>query len=326
MSYWKCFYLVFLFIPLGLDAGVQTTEWVIAQDGTGDFRSVQEALMAVPDMRRQRTVIRIRPGVYREKLVLPSSKTNVSLIGEDAKATVLTYDDYADRKNRFGEAMGTSGSASFFVFGDGFYAENITFENSAGPVGQAVAVRVSADRVYFRNCRFLGHQDTLYPERAGSRQYYENCYIEGTTDFIFGAATAYFEACTIHSKSGGSYITAASTPDTARFGFVFRNCRLTADNDVKTAYLGRPWRPYAKTAFVWCELGGHIHPAGWHNWGREINEVTAEYVEHGNTGAGAAVTDRVRWMSRPDTGQADVYAAEHVLRGWVPVAVHRGEK
>ena len=272
----------------------------------------------MPDFRRTRTIIRIKPGVYKEKLVLPDSKTNVSFIGEDAATTVVTYDDYASKKNAFGEEMGTSGSASFFIFGDGFQAENITFENSAGPVGQAVAVRVTATQVYFRRCRFLGHQDTLYPQGAGTKQYYQNCYIEGTTDFIFGAATAVFDSCTIFGKKGGSYITAASTPDTSAFGFVFLNCKLVGNAEPGSVYLGRPWRPYAKTAFIECDYGMLIHPAGWHNWGRTSNEQTVSYVEYGNTGPGADTRRRVDWSEMLTPIERERYTVANIFAEWNP--------
>ena len=293
-------------------------EWVVAQDGSGDFEHVQEAIDAVPDLRKARTVIRIKPGVYKEKLVLPESKTNVSFIGEDAATTVITYDDYASKKNVFGEEIGTSGSSSFFIYGDGFRAENITFENSAGRVGQAVAVRVAATHVSFLGCRFLGNQDTLYPQKAGTKQYYQDCYIEGTTDFIFGAATAVFDNCTIFSKEGASYITAASTPDTCAFGFVFLNCKLLGDAKDGSVYLGRPWRPYAKTAFIDCYYDGIIRPQGWHNWGRPSNEHTATYVEYGNSGPGANTSHRVAWSDVLTPEQREQYTIAHIFGGWTP--------
>ncbi|WP_257957516.1 pectinesterase family protein [Parapedobacter tibetensis] len=317
---WTVFVLAFWFLQPSYG---QQADMVVAQDGSGDYLTIQEAIMMVPDLRQQRTVIRIKPGVYKEKLILPATKTNVSFIGEDAMKTILTYDDYASKKNRYGEEIGTSGSTSFFVFGDGFYAAHITFENSAGPVGQAVAVRVTGTRAYFHQCRFLGHQDTLYPHGTGSKQYYEECYIEGTTDFIFGSATAFFQSCEIRSKKGGSYITAASTPDTVRYGFVFADCRLTADTPDVVTYLGRPWRPYAKTVFINCELGGHIRSEGWHNWGKANNEQTAYYGEYGNTGAGADQTDRVSWANRLDESRAADFSLDNVLGAWSPQMAHQ---
>ena len=200
-------------------------DYVVAQDGSGDFFTVQEAINAVPDFRKNiRTTILIRKGTYKEKIIIPESKINVSLIGEEG--ATLTNDDFANKKNVFGENMGTSGSSSCYIYAPDFYAENITFENSAGPVGQAVACFVSADRAFFKNCRFLGFQDTLYTYGKQSRQYYEDCYIEGTVDFIFGWSTAVFNRCHIHSKRDG-YVTAPSTDQGKKYGYVFYDCKLT---------------------------------------------------------------------------------------------------
>ena len=171
---------------------------------------------------------------------------------------VLTNDDFANKKNVFGENMGTSGSSSCYIYAPDFYAENITFENSAGPVGQAVACFVSADRAFFKNCRFLGYQDTLYTYGKHSRQYYEDCYIEGTVDFIFGWSVAVFNRCHIHSKRDG-YVT-APLQIKAKVWICLYDCRLTADPDVAKVYLSRPWRPYAQAVFIRCELGKHILP------------------------------------------------------------------
>lgn len=292
-------------------------DFVVAKDGTGDFTTVQAALDAVPHLRKSRTSIFIRQGVYYEKLQLSETKTNVSLIGEDAEKTILTYDDYASKHNRFGEEIGTSGSASFFIDGEGFEAHNITFENSAGPVGQAVAVRIDGDRVRFTNCRFLGFQDTLYPHGKTSRQYYRDCYIEGTVDFIFGWSTALFDHCVIHCKEGG-YITAASTDEDTRFGFVFRDCRITSDAPEGSVYLGRPWRPFANTVFIGCDLPRQINPAGWHNWGSVDKEKTAYYAEYNNQGAGAAPAARVSWAHQLSASEAARYTPEAILGDWNP--------
>ena len=295
-----------------------TPDFTVAADGSGDFKTVQEAINAVPDFRKKETIIFIKKGTYKEKLVLPASKNMVTFVGEDRDGTILTHDDYAQKKNRFGEEMGTTGSTSFYIFGEQFTARDLTFENSAGPVGQAVAVRVDGDRAMFENCRFLGHQDTLYPHGENSRQYYKNCYIEGTTDFIFGWSTAVFEGCTIHSKSGGSYITAASTTDETPHGFVFLNCQFTADDGVRNIYLGRPWRPHAQTVILNSQLGGHIHPGGWHNWNKPEAEQTAFYAEYGNTGPGAATSARVPWSHQLTEEEAKQYTMQNILNGWTP--------
>lgn len=260
-------------------------DYVVAQDGSGNFFTVQEAINAVPDFRKNiRTTILVRKGVYKEKIVIPESKINISLIGEDG--AVLTNDDFANKKNVFGENMGTSGSSGCYIYAPDFYAENITFENSSGPVGQAVACFVSADRAFFKNCRFLGFQDTLYTYSKQSRQYYEDCYIEGTVDFIFGWSTAVFNRCHIHSKRDG-YVTAPSTDKGKKYGYVFYDCKLTAEPEATKVYLSRPWRPYAQAVFIRCELEKHILPEGWNNWGKKENEKTAFYAEYESRGEGA---------------------------------------
>lgn len=304
------------------DAGAQSPglqyDFVVASDGSGDFTTVQAAINAVPDYRKNETIIFVRNGVYKEKLILPGSKTNVRLIGEDWKNTILTFDDFASKKNRFGEEIGTTGSTSFFIFGDGFRAEDLTFENSSGPVGQAVAVRVDGDRVMFQHCRFLGFQDTLYPHGEKSRQYYKDCYIEGTTDFIFGWSTAVFEDCTIFCKTGGHYVTAASTPEGNAYGFVFLNCRITGDAPANSFYLGRPWRPFAKTVYINCFMDKHITPEGWHNWNKPDAEKTAFYGEYGSTGPRADASQRVKWSHLLTTEEAQSYSLKNILGDWQP--------
>ena len=301
-----------------LKSYVRHYDFVVAQDGSGDFFSVQEAVNAVPDFRKNvRTTILVRRGTYKEKIVIPASKINLSLVGEDG--AVLSYDDYADKPNRFGEKTGTSGSASCYIYAPDFYAENITFENTSGPVGQAVACFVSADRAYFKHCRFLGWQDTLYTYGRGCRQYYEDCYIEGTVDFIFGWSTAVFNRCHIHSKTKG-YVTAPSTDRGQKYGYVFYDCRLTAAEGVTDVYLSRPWRPYGQAVFVRCELGGHIVPAGWDNWRKKSNEKTAFYAEYQSRGAGANPGARASFSHQLRNLKG--YTMEEVLAGtdgWNPM-------
>ncbi|WP_342154748.1 pectinesterase family protein [Joostella sp. CR20] len=294
-------------------------DFVVSADGTGNFTSVQQAIDAVPNFRKKQTRIFIKNGVYKEKLVLPASKTNVAFIGEDKEKTILTFDDYASKHNAFGEEMGTTGSTSFFIFGNDFYAENITFENSAGPVGQAVAVRVDGDRVFFNNCKFLGNQDTLYLHGKESRQYYKDCYIEGTVDFIFGWSTAFFENCTIVSKDHG-YVTAASTEKDTKYGMVFYNCKLLSKAEKHSFYLGRPWRDYAQTVWIDCYMENHIKPEGWHNWSKPHAEQTTFYAEYNTSGPGAS-TKRVPWAKSLTKEQATNFNKINVLSGtdnWNP--------
>lgn len=301
----------------------ESYHFVVAQDGSGDFDKVQDALDAVPPFRRERTRIFIKKGTYYEKLTLPASKTNVSLVGEDVLETLLTYDDSARTQNPFGEPLGTTGSSTFFIFGEGFRAQGLSFENRAGPgreVGQAVAVRISADRAVFENCRFLGHQDTLYVHGDNTRQYYKNCYIEGTVDFIFGWATAVFENCQIHAKGEG-YITAASTAPERPHGLVFIGCRLTATAGADSFYLGRPWREHAKTVFIDCFMDAHIKPEGWHDWDKPQAQRTAFYGEYESRGPGAHKGKRVPWARTLDREAAKAYTVANILGGsdgWDP--------
>lgn len=297
---------------------VRHYDYVVATDGSGDFFTVQEAINAVPDFRKNvRTTILVRKGTYKEKIIIPESKINVSLIGEDG--AILTKDDFANKKNVFGENMGTSGSSSCYIYAPDFYAENITFENSAGPVGQAVACFVSADRAFFKNCRFLGFQDTLYTYSKESRQYYEDCYIEGTVDFIFGWSTAVFNRCLIHSKRDG-YVTAPSTDQGKKYGYVFYDCKLTAEPEATKVYLSRPWRPYAQAVFIRCEMGKHILPEGWNNWGKKENEKTAFYAEYDSRGEGANSKARAAFSRQLKNLKG--YKIKTVLAGedgWNPV-------
>jgi len=268
---------------------VRHYDFVVAKDGTGDFFTIQEAINAVPDFRKgSRTTILVRPGIYCEKLVIPECKTGISLLGQTG--AIISGNDFANKKNHFGENMGTSGSSSCYIYAPDFYAENITFENTAGHVGQAVACFVSGDRVMFKNCRFKGNQDTLYTYGKGMRQYFENCYIEGTVDFIFGWSEAVFNHCTIHSLGDG-YITAPSTDREQKYGYIFYDCKITGEEGIKT-YLSRPWRPYAQAIFIRCELGKQIRPEGWSNWNNPVNEKTVNYAEYKCIGEGAQIIHR----------------------------------
>lgn len=297
---------------------IRDYDFVVAKDGSGDFLTVQDAINAVPDFRKnKRTTILVRPGEYKERVIVPECKINISLIGQTG--AVITNDGYASKKNSLGDEMSTSGSSTCYIYAPDFYAEGITFANTAGRVGQAVACFVSADRAYFKACRFLGNQDTLYTYGKGCRQYYEDCYVEGTVDFIFGWSTAVFNRCTIHSLGQG-YLTAPSTDKEQKYGYVFYDCKMTAEPGVEGVALSRPWRPYAKAVFIRCDLGGHIAPAGWNNWGKKSNEETVTYAEYQNTGKGARPEARAPYghQLKDLTG----YGIEEVLAGndgWNPV-------
>ena len=264
-------------------------EITVAADGSGDFKTITEALEAIRAYMDYRVTVNIKNGEYHEKLIIPSWLENVDFIGEDPEKTIITYNDYAKLDN-----MGTFRTYTMRVDGCDMTFKNLTIRNNAGRVGQAVALHTEGTGLTFENCRFLGDQDTLFLAGHDSELKFDDCYVEGTTDFIFGPATAFFSDCEIHSKAD-SYITAASTPQDVEIGFVFRNCRLTADPNVKKVYLGRPWRPYAYTAFIDCEMDGHITPAGWDNWRNPDNEKTARYIESGSRGAGSDTARRVSW-------------------------------
>ena len=287
----------------------------VAADGSGEFTSVQEAVNSIRAYMSDTTYMFIKNGTYREKIVIPSWVTNLYMKGESAERTIITWNDHARIRN-----MGTFRTYTVWVLGSGFTAEEITFENNAEQLGQAVAVHVDADRVVFRHCRFLGNQDTLLTANQESRQYYEECYIEGTTDFIFGPATAWFERCHIHSKKN-SYVTAASTVEDHGYGYIFNRCRLTAADSITRVYLGRPWRPFAATVFIRCDLGEHIRPEGWHNWDNPDNEKTARYAEYRSSGPGANPQSRVAWSRQLSRKEVRGYTVERVFArhdGWRP--------
>ena len=267
-------------------------EITVAADGSGDFKTITEALEAIRAYMDYRVTVHIKNGEYHEKVIIPSWLENVEFIVDEPEKTIITYNDYARLDN-----MGTFRTYTMRVDGCDMTFKNLTVRNYAGRVGQAVALHTEGDNLKFENCRFLGDQDTLFLAGHDSDLEFDNCYIEGTTDFIFGPATAYFNDCVINSKAD-SYITAASTPQDVEIGFVFKNCRLTADPGVKKVYLGRPWRPYAYTAFIDCEMGEHITPAGWDNWRNPDNEKTARYSESGSKGPGANAAARAPWAKQ----------------------------
>ncbi len=308
-----CFLVILSFTVSAQD---QKNTIVVDRNGTGDFRTVQEAINSVrtADPRGLMTIF-IKKGTYKEKIVLPPHNTNIKFVGEDRDNTIINYDDHANINK-----MGTFKTYTFLLSGNDITMENLTIENSAAPLGQAVAMHIEGDRVVFRNCRFLGNQDTIYTGRDGARQYFENCYIEGTTDFIFGPSTVWFEGCTIHCKRN-SYITAANTPQNIPYGYIFNNCTITMAKDVSAVYLGRPWRAYSMTLFMNCNLPKEIRKEGWHNWNNTENEKTVRYMEYNNRGEGANTSERVNWSKVLTAKEAKAYTIKDVLSGcdnWNP--------
>jgi len=305
--------LIILIISFSLSKASDKLVVIVAADGSGDFTSIQSAIDATKAFPDERMTILVKNGIYTEKVKVHNCNDKLTIRGEDAMNTIIRFDDHFNKINRGRNS--TFHTATLLVQGNGFIAENLSIENTAGPVGQAIALAVEADRCVFRNCRIIGDQDALYAAGENCRQYYQECYIEGTTDYIFGQATALFENCTIHSKSN-SFITAASTPKGADFGFVFMNCKLTATEETSSVYLGRPWRSYAKTVFIACQLGKHIRPEGWHPWtvgsGRE---KTAYYAEYNNQGEGSSRENRVEWSHRLSSKEAKKYTTVNILKG-----------
>ena len=289
---------------------------VVSRDGTGNFRTLQEAIESARAFMDYTVTIYVKNGVYKEKVIVPSWVENIDIIGEDRDKTIITYDDHANINK-----MGTFRTYTVKVEGSDITFKNLTIENNAAQLGQAVALHTEGDRLKFLNCRILGNQDTIYNGAKFTRLYFKDCYIDGTTDFIFGPSTALFENCMIHSKRN-SYVTAASTPKEAKYGYIFKHCKLTAEPGVDKVYLGRPWRPYAYTLFIECELGKHIVPAGWHNWGKQSNEETARYMEYKNTGEGANVSERVAWSKQLTKKEAEAVTVDAIFStqsNWNPI-------
>ncbi len=281
--------------------------FTVAKDGSGDFKFIQDAIDAMRVYPLAPVTVYIKNGVYNEKIELPVNNTDVTFIGESVDKTIITFNDYSGRGH-----TNTFTSYTAKISGNRFVALNITFANTAGPVGQALALYVDADRAVFKNCKFLGNQDTIFAAGENAAQLFTDCYIEGTTDFIFGPATAVFENCTIRAKSN-SFITAANTPANKPYGFIFLRCNIIADTVVSKLYLGRPWRAYAKTIFLFCNLPAAITPEGWNNWGNAANEKTSFYAEYKNTGAGAATKQRVVWSKQLTDKEALQYTTDKIF-------------
>ncbi|RYY99299.1 MAG: T9SS type A sorting domain-containing protein [Chitinophagaceae bacterium] len=309
-------------------AGVDVT---VAKDGSGNYATVQAAIDAAPTARTTPYVIFIKNGRYREKITIPSNKPFIQLVGESVANTVLYYDDPAT-------VLGTSGSASVTVNATDFSALNITFANTYGDGSQGVALMVNADRAAFKNCRFLGNQDTLYLKGAGTpKAYFRNCYIDGNIDFIFGSAIALFDSCVVYPKtrsvSGNSFITAANTPAGQSYGLVFRNSIIANNIGGTTYYLGRPWQnnsattplPFNRTTFLNTTMGYTIAPEGWVTWDATTNTTSIDYAEFGSKdfqGAVVNTASRVPWSQQLSAAQAAGYTNAALFGSWDPCALH----
>lgn len=318
----------------------------IAADKTGDYVSVTEALSSIPDTYTDKVTVFIHKGVYRERITI--ARPCITFVGDSPEDTVLTYDLYARMRMEDGMKRGTFRTYTCLIDTHDVTFRNLTVANTAGPgptAGQAIALYADGDRLMFDNCRFLGNQDTLFTgplppreiepggfvgpkqfaPRLNGRHYYRNCYIEGDIDFVFGSATAYFERCEFFSKDIGqavnSYVTAASTPQGQPYGYVMDGCRFTGSCPPATAYLGRPWREYAKTVLINCHMDSHICPEGWHDWGKTEARSTCCYAEYNSTGAGASADSRPGWVRTLSKEQAALYSRVAVLNGedgWSP--------
>lgn len=284
--------MIVLLAGLAASGAEYKREIFVNPDGTADFATFGESFEAIRAYMDYEVVVHLAPGVYKEKVVVPSWIKNVTIVGEDPLTTIITWDDYAGLRN-----MGTFRTYTVRVDADNVTFKNITFENSAGPVGQAVALHTEGNNLSFINCRFLGNQDTIFTGGEYTTLYFNDCYIEGTTDFIFGAATAVFDNCEIFCKSN-SYITAASTPADVEYGYVLIDCDIKAAPEVTDMKLGRPWRPYAGTLFINCTLDAPVSAVGWHNWGNADNELTARYGEAGSKGRYGDMSRRAGWAKR----------------------------
>ena len=313
--------------PVALEAGYDA---VVSADGSGTHTTIQSAIAAAPDDGTNGFSILVKPGVYQGQFMIPKSKRHLRIVGEEMETTILNWpynvrEPQPDATYPFNPGM--------VVVADDFRAEHLTIQNTSGDHGQALALRVDADRAVFDHCRIVGWQDTLMVNSG--RQYFTNCYIAGRVDFIYGSGTTVFDHCEIHSRNGG-YVTAASTPKDQPNGFVFLNCHLTGDSQPWTnptnaapetpsrprlAELGRPWRPYGSVAFLNCEMDAHIKPTGWNNWGNVTNETTARYAEFNSTGPGANPSARVKWAKQLTGDEAKSFTVEHILGGadgWRP--------
>lgn len=300
---------------------------VVSRDGTGRFRTVNEAVEACRAFMTYHKVIFIKKGLYKEKVVIPSWLTNIELCGEDMNETIITYDDHANIQiPKIGaptdaagapqyQGMGTFRTYTLKVQGADITIKNLTIENNAAKLGQAVALHTEGDRLQFINCRFLGNQDTVYTGVAATRCYFKDCYIEGTVDFIFGPSVAWFENCDIVAKSNG-YLTAASTPQGQKWGYIFNNCRLKAVKEGIRYYLGRPWREYAHTLFMNCMIDSNVRAEGWKEWSNKDNLTTTRYEVYNCTGDGSATTAYPAWTKVLTKKEAKSVTLENVMGDW----------
>jgi pectin methylesterase-like acyl-CoA thioesterase len=311
-----------LLLLLVCSARLLAYDLTVAKDGSGDYTSIQAAVTAAPAGRTAVFTIYIKDGIYSEKVTVPSNKPFLQFVGQSVANTILTWHDDNTTPNGSGGTLGTGGSGSIVVNATDFSALNMTFVNSYGDGSQAVAVSLYADRAAFKNCRFMGNQDTLLTYESGgavSRHYFKDCYIDGNVDFIFGNAIAIFDNCTIYAKTrvvnaATSYITAANTPATQNYGYLFRRAKIPSNNGTTLYYLGRPWQnstgfseaagtlAHNKVVFSRTKIGvNEIQPAGWVTWdaGTDVTKITnAEFRTTYFDGHPVNTSQRVSWSKQ----------------------------
>jgi len=302
-------------------AKAAASRFVVAKDGSGNFQSVQAAVNAVP-ANSTSVVIYIKSGTYQEVVTVPANKPNITFYGQDALKTIITGNNFNGEAKPGGGVFGTGDSATVLIEANDFNAYNVTFQNTHGKGAQAVAIRVNGDRDVFRNCRFIGYQDTLYADHTG-RQYYNNSYIEGAVDFIFGNATAVFDNDEIHTVGQGFLTAQSRTSSSQTTGYVITNSRLTvASASADLSYLGRPWRPFSRVVYLNTVMAAHIRPVGWLNWNNTNNFLTSYYAEFQSSGAGAASSSRATWSHQLTASEATQFSIANFLNqdGWLTTA------
>ncbi len=311
---------------------------VVAKDGTGSFKTVQAAIDAAPTGATKPYRIFIKNGKYLEKISIASNKSFIHLIGESAAKTIISWNDYSGKANPAGGTFGTSTSSTVTIKANDCHIENLTIENTTGDAPQALAIYFEGDRNTAKSCIFLGGQDTVLSNGDGKRQYFKNCYIDGVVDFIFGSAITVFDSCVVYAKDrvdklAGSYITAANTPKTQNYGYIFRNCILPSNTGVTSYVLGRPWqndastadasKKYNKVVFLNSIYGNKlVKSEGWSTWDTGTNTSYITYAEYKNKrydGVLADVSKRVAWSKQlSDTEALDYYDNTKVFGDWNP--------
>ncbi|MCD0487645.1 pectinesterase family protein [Pedobacter sp. MC2016-14] len=334
-----------------LAAEIPKADIIVALDGSGQFKSIQQAINAVPDNSAKRTVILIKNGAYStEKLIVPASKINLTIRGESREKTVISYHIYdcgsPESQNKCPaeswalwkdnkELVRTS--ATLTALAENFIAENLTVANTAGPVGQALALTLRNDKITFNNCDILGYQDTILLGKDGMRNYFVDCLILGRTDYIYGGGIGFFQSCEVRSYGGG-WVTAPSTPERQFYGYVFNQCKFTyaansprKGDDGRKIAIGRPWHNYPKVTILNSELCEEMHPEGWPTTWNMTYAATSDQLhlyEYNNSGKGADMSHRASWagLRALTAEEAKDYTMQKVLADWNPEINQYGVK